>query len=344
MYVGDCEDGSGIQHMLWELVANSLDEHVAGSCDRIEVVLHDDGSASVIDGGRGFPVGGDVEGRSFLERCLTQFHITPTRDGHVPHVHVSLLGVGIAVVSALSESLTVTTERDRRRWRIECARGEIVAPLQEIAARGRSGTTVRFKPDASIFRVSEFDYAAICRRFHEIAALGNALRFVAREERTGSEELIEHPEGLEALLAPPSGESGSILRLGTTVPGGKLDAVLRWVGRGESVIQSYAQMRATSEGGSHVSGFLRGLVQGAHWIDKRAGGRAATRRAVFDGMEAVLHVTLFDHPNYGGPTKERIEDRELEAAIYHAVKTRARGVFEENRKLLARVLAPARPA
>lgn len=342
MYVGNTDDASSLHHLLWELVANSLDEAVAGFGEQIEVVLHADDSVSVADGGRGFSMRLDEHRRSFIEGCLTEPHFTATRDGHRPHVHVSLLGVGLPVVSALSESLSIVTEREGRRWRVEVARGEITTPLEEVEPVGAHGTTVRVKPDPSVFSDTSFDHELICRRLSELAALRYSIRFLVRDERSGSESLIEHPEGLEALLSRGADDSTSVVRIETELPGGKLDAVLRW-GRGESNVRSYAQLLETGEGGSHVRGFLRGLVQGAHWVDKRARSRAATRRALLDGIEAVLHVTLFDNPKYGGPTKNRIDDPVLEKAIYHAVKVAARDAFSSNRDVLAAILEKANP-
>lgn len=341
MYVGNVDDASGLHHLLWELVSNSVDELLAGFGEIIDVTLHDDGSASVADRGRGFPIGIDDDGRSFVEKCLTHLHQTATFDGHRPHMHVARCGFGLVVVAALSEAFSIVSERDGRRWRVEASRGEIVSPLEEIDPSGNDGARVWFRPDPAVFSTT-FDYESICRRLGELAALRRSVRFRARDERISHTALLEYPEGLEALLADTSGDTSPVLRFQATFPEGDLEAVCRWSERSEPTVRSYAQLKETRDNGSHVDGFLRGLVSGAHAVDDRAGPSGATREALLDGIEVILHAALFNTPRYGNPTTDRISDPELEESVFAAVSQAACEVFSSERELLAALVERAR--
>jgi DNA gyrase subunit B len=154
MYIGDTSDGSGLHHMLWEVVANALDEHLAGRATSIEVTCNEDGSVAVEDDGAGMPVH-LVDGISFAQLALTTLHTTATLDGHAPHAHVGLHGVGIGVVNALSASLVLEIFREGYHHRQQYAAGEPLTPLERIAPTNRTGTNVTRVPDGAILAATE---------------------------------------------------------------------------------------------------------------------------------------------------------------------------------------------
>jgi DNA gyrase subunit B len=150
MYVGDTHDGSGLVHMLWEVVANALDEHLAGHCDRIAIEVAEDGAIGVEDNGRGIRLD-DVDGVSFAEKALTSFHAGPTLDGHAPHEHIGTRGVGLFAVCALSSRLELQVSRGGRCWRQRFERGLAVSTLQVTGSTETTGTRIVFAPDPGIF-------------------------------------------------------------------------------------------------------------------------------------------------------------------------------------------------
>ncbi|APR75367.1 DNA gyrase subunit B [Minicystis rosea] len=306
MYMGDVYEGSGLLHMVWELVANALDEHLAGRCHSISVEIHPDGSVTVEDDGRGIPVH-PINGVPFAQVALTSFHTTPTLDGHAPHEHLGLRGVGMMPVNALSSWLQLDSYHGGRHYTQRYARGVPTSPLTDVGPTPRTGTRIRFLPDSTIFTSIDINAGTVARRLRELSYLLSPLRLSFADRR----ELRYHePRGLRAFLQSTrreavdrevfaaQGRSGDI----------NVEAAMTWGHHYRTSIESFANIERTTEGGTHVKGLVEGLVDGlrAFLPDERLGkDNARVRNAVRERLEAVVCVRLQD-PNYGAPTKDEL--------------------------------------
>jgi DNA gyrase subunit B len=321
MYIGDVRDGSGLRHMLWEAVANALDEHLAGHARRLDVRL-DGARATVEDDGRGIPIAEMPDGRTYLETVLTQLHRGGTEDGHFPHVHIAdgLGGLGLAPVCALSESLTVEVKREFVQYTQQYIRGRPVAPLVNRGPCGATGTSISFVPDSEIFANRDFDNALIVQRLQELAFLNPDLKIsFQREPLPGGDGLGDYCKRLAEgplLVRDP-------LRLRGRFKGVDVDVAIAWRGVGRVAIRSYVSQYETRDGGAHERGFWEGLRRAFHDVDAK--GYLAKlptdrfRRAVGEGLVAVVHAGLYD-PQFDAPTRSRLKSPEARSAVAHVVR------------------------
>lgn len=320
MYIGDTSDGTGLAHLIWELVANSVDEHLAGHCSRIAVDIKTDGSVMVEDDGRGMPLH-VVDGVPFPERAFTTLHASPMLDGHAPHEHLVAHSVGLAPVCALSSWLELEVFQGGRRYWQRFERGKPVSSCEDGGFADRTGTIVAFAPDPQIFTDVWINPGPILARIRELSCLLPKLTFAFRDHR---EHVFHEPRGLQALL---DARAPSHLSPGPTFSAtGKVGAILvevaaRWDSLHRASIESYANLGRTTEGGSHVDGALRGLADG---LKKAAPGPCERLRpdsletAVKHGLVAIVRVRL-DDPAFAGPTRERLATPEATRAVQQCV-------------------------
>jgi DNA gyrase subunit B len=317
MYIGDVRDGSGLHHMLWEVVSNALDEHLAGRARRVRVSVEGQ-LAEVEDDGGGMPLTPHPTlGVPFVELALTSLHPGPTLDGHFPHVHIGPTGVGIAVVNALSEALEIEVRRDGWSWHQRYARGVPLGPLERGARTERTGTRVQFRADASIFGSTPFDRAMIRNRLRDLAAFNPTLAFELMAER------VYEPRGIaalvEALAGDPIADTFAMRNLQDDV---LVEVALAWGAGPVTRVRSFVGQSETEDGGTHESGFWKGLVAAIASQPACTGRRprrALRARRRLTGLHAIVHVDL-RHPRFGGPTRSRLASREVEAIVRQRIE------------------------
>ncbi len=334
----------GYHQLLFEILDNAVDEALAGYAREIQVTLHEDGSASVEDDGRGIPV--DVmpgEGRPAVEVIYTELHAGGKFDSGAYKVSGGLHGVGASVVNALSEWTVVEVFRDGKHYRIEFSRGQVVEPLHEVGkVRGKkTGTRVRFKPDPEIFGEQGFDYRRVRRRLREVSFLTGGLKLTLVDERAGKKEVFQDKggvasfakalaEGEEPLYERPillSGKSGEI----------EVDVGLLHTRGYHTEILAYANLIPTRDGGTHVSGFRSAYTRAINQYAKRTGlekgkGPKPSSEDLLEGLYAVVSVKL-PQPQFEGQTKGKLLNPEAQAAVQAVVYEQLLEYLEKNPKV-----------
>ena len=317
MYVGDCSEGWGLHQLIWELLGNAIDQHLAGQCTQIEVELGEDGSAAVRDDGPGISLD-EVDGVSFAQLALTRLHHTPTMDGHAPHEHLSTRGAGLVAVCALSDRLTLEVHRDGRHHAQRFERGRPVAPASLVGPTTRTGTSITIVPDPSIFRSTCFDAGTLSGRLRELAYLlpDLHLRFVDRRVHA-----FHEPTGLLAYVtsrAQPGSPSPFFVRRSLDTIG--VEVALTWGHPWQTSIESFANLQRTTDGGTHVDGLERGLLAAVRAVlpAARSLSESALARALSSGLLAAVCVRL-DDPSYGAPTKDRLHAPRVTAIVERVV-------------------------
>lgn len=340
MYIGNTWDGSGLAHMLWEVVANALDEHLAGYCDRIAIDIADDGAISVEDNGRGIRLD-EIDGVAFAERALTSFHTGPTFDGHAPHEHIGTRGVGLFVVCALSAWLELQVCRDGRRYGQRFERGLAVSKSCVTYATGTSGTRIVFAPDPQVFSNTGLDPGPVLARLKEMACLFPRLTLTFKDRRA---HVFHEPEGLAAYVRVSEAFRGEKPLTDTFVCRSSDESILVevaavWCSSPGTSLESFANVMRTTDGGTHVDGLLRGLVSGVRQAMPdacRGRRRPEIQRMLASGLSAVVCVRL-DDPEYGRPTKDRLSSPRVAAVVERCIAAPFSAYLRSEPVLLARL-------
>jgi len=275
MYIGST-DKNGLHHLVWELVDNSVDEALAGHCDRILVTLHTDGSCSVVDNGRGIPVEIHAkEGRSTLEVVLTVLHAGGKFGGGGYKVSGGLHGVGMSVVNALSERLQVWVKRDGGEFFQEYVRGVPVAPVKKLGPSADRGTTIRFSPDQKVFPDIGFDRDTILHRLREMAFLNKRLTLVLHDEKLGHPYTFYFEGGILSFVKYINhGKSPANLvpfYIDREVDSTQIEIALQYNQTFVETVLPFANNIHTAEGGSHVTGFRAALTNAINRYARKAG-------------------------------------------------------------------------
>ncbi|MCA9632000.1 MAG: ATP-binding protein, partial [Myxococcales bacterium] len=327
-----------------EVVANAVDEVLAGRCSRIDVTIEADGAVTVEDDGGGMRTD-IVDGMAFPELAFTTLHHTATLDGHAPHEHVGLHGVGLCAVSALSQYVTFETWRDGSRFRQRFERGRPVSKLERVGATELTGTRVTFRPDADIFSLTLFDAERIRKRLEEFAYLLPELTLTLKDRR---ELQFHHPRGLVAwveaqLRDDPDVATSRPFYLCEEHEDVIVEVAANWGSQSRSAIESFANINRTTSGGAHVRGLLLGLVAGVRAATPLAckGRRTVDlERAVSRGLVAIVCVRLND-PEFDGPTRSELSTPRVRKIVKKMVENSSRFYLHGEPELLRRITSGA---
>jgi DNA gyrase subunit B len=349
MYIGDT-GVKGLHHLVYEVIDNSIDEALAGYCNRIDVVINEDGSVSVTDDGRGIPTGmHEKEKKSALEVVMTVLHAGGKFDKDSYKVSGGLHGVGVSCVNALSDHLKAVVMREGQVFKQEYAKGKPITPVEVIGKSDKSGTEITFKPDGTIFITTEFNFEILAARLRELAYLNKGILLTIKDKREivddgngGSARYEEFfsQQGLQEFVSYIDANRERIIDkiIHITYDKGEVpvEIALQYNSSFTENVYSYVNNINTIEGGTHLAGFRRGLTR---TLKKYAEDSGATSKLKFDingddfreGLTAIISVKVAE-PQFEGQTKTKLGNNEVMGAVDQAVSTALSNYLEENPK------------
>ncbi len=338
MYIGST-GLAGLNHLVYEVVDNSVDEAIGGHCTRVDVTLHVDNSVTVADNGRGIPV--DIErktGKPAAEVVMTQLHAGGKFDNRSYKFSAGLHGVGVSVVNALSEKLELEIRRDGKVYRQLYERGKTATPLEAVGSTDKTGTTITFRPDPTIFETLEFSYDSLSQRFRELAFLNRGVTITLNDEREGKDKEFHFEGGIVSFVEYLSKNRNPLHPKAVYFQGAdggmECDIAMQWTDGYQEAIFSFANSVNTHEGGTHLSGFRAALTR---TINHYATENNLTKvlqggiegEDIREGLTAVVSIKI-PSPQFEGQTKTKLGNNDAKGFVEALVNQGFSRFLEEN--------------
>ncbi len=324
MYIGDTDDGTGLHHLVHEVIDNSVDEHLAGHCGRIDVIIHYDNSVTVDDNGRGIPVGiHPIENRPTAELVMTVLHAGGKFGGAGYKVSGGLHGVGVSAVNALSDWLKLEIRREGKVYYQEYSRGIPVTEFKQIGVTDRRGTKITFHPDPDIFKnILDFSFEQLSTKLRELAYLNSGLEIVLNDERNDKQQTYKFEGGIATYVADLNANKTPVTDVITLVgshEGCDVDIAMQWNDGYSELVTTFTNTIKNRDGGTHLTGFRQALTRtinnyGSEYKllkDTKAGLSGEDLR---EGLTAVLSVKIGD-PKYSNQAKDKLVSSEVATAV-----------------------------
>jgi DNA gyrase subunit B len=355
MYIGSTAE-AGLHHLVYEVVDNSVDEALAGYCTEINVTIHIDNSVTVVDNGRGIPVGPHptVAGMDAAEVVLTKLHAGGKFDKKSYKVSGGLHGVGISVVNALSEALEVEIWRDKKVYRQRYERGTPQGPLENVGVTDKRGTKVRFKPDGTIFETTAFTFDTLSQRLRELSFLNRGILIVLEDERDGKKNRFQYEGGIASFVEHLNRNKETLhprpILIEGTRDGVQVEIALQWNDGYAENIYSFANNINTHDGGTHLVGFKSALTRSLNNYATSSGlgkdmAEPLQGEDAREGLCAVISVKV-PNPQFEGQTKGKLGNSEVKGIVESLMGDRLSAFFEETpavaKRIVFKVLEAAR--